>query len=180
MSLTTLLAGGVAGLGTTTSLIQGLAQYNQGQFGKEVASRQAEALEIQARQVQQQAGAQIADQDYKAARILSSMRAATGASGVTEEGSPSTVMAESVDEAKLNDMYTKYAANLQSTNLYYQGQIGKDVAEQGAQAATIGALTTGIGGSISSGIDAYSLKEKVSPFDTAFFDQLNLTKFGNP
>jgi len=163
-SASTVMAGGTFGLGTAASVIQGLAQYNQGQFAKEVAGRQAGALTIQAQQVQQQAGAQIAEQDYKAAHIISSMRAGTGASGITEEGSPATVEATSVDEARLNDMYAKYAANIQSTNLYYQGQIDVGEAQQEAQAATMGAIVTGTTGAISSGIDAWALHSRTNSY----------------
>lgn len=172
------LAGAWAGTGILSSVVGGLAQYQQGQFAKEVASRQSEALESQAQQVQQQAGAEIARQDYQATHIISSMRAATAASGITEEGSPATILAESVDEAQLNDMYTKYAANIQSSNLRYQGVIGKSVAEEQADAATIGAITSGITGSVTSGIEAYSLKTKTDPYSLAFSNQLNLSRFG--
>jgi len=148
------------GLGALTSTIGAIAQYQQGQYAKTVAGREAAAYDIQAKQVQQEAGQQIEVQDYQASHLLGRLVAGTGASGITSEGSPNVMYNTSADEALLNDMYTRYAANVKSTGLEYQGTLTRAGGAQEAQAATYGAITQGITGPISSGIEAYSLATK--------------------
>lgn len=164
MAPSTLLAGTFGGLGATTSLISSLAQYQQGQYASEVAGRQAQAMEVQSRQVQQEAGAQVAAEDWKSSHMLSRMAASSAASGVTSEGSPSAVFGASAEEAQINDMYTRYAANVKSSSLIYQADITRAMGAREAAAATTGAVTGGLTGAISSGIQAYGIRQRISPF----------------
>jgi hypothetical protein len=133
--------------------MQSLSTYSQGQFGQEMANRQAQIDDQNAQIAQQQAGMQIASQDYQAEHQLAAVKASTAASGiVAEEGSPKLVATTSANQQEINDMYTKYAANIQSSNYYAQAALTKAMGQQGATAADISAGT----GLISSGIGAYS------------------------
>lgn len=147
-----------AGLGAGSSLLGAWQQYQSGQFDKQVAVANAEQMEQQARQVQQQAGADIAAGDVVAAQRLAGQVTRTAASGITEEGTPAFMMHGSEEEAALNDMYDTYAANMKANSLYYQASMTKTIGEQKAQAATIGAITSGTTGTIQAGMDAYQLK----------------------
>ena len=159
MALATILAGTSLAMGAVGSL----AQYQQGQYASEVARRQSEALQQQSQYVQQTAGQQINAQDYRASHVLSSIQAKAAAGGIeSTEGSTGQIFEASAEEARINDMYTKYAANVQSKQLEYQGTLGKIEGQREADAAKIGA----VGGLISSGIKSYgAYKEYINPFD---------------
>lgn len=128
--------------GGPLKLIGGLVQaYGQVQAG-EAAQR---AYEFNANQAEQNAAqAQlIAAQDERQTRILGrkalgSMRAAYGASGVTLEGSPMDVLAESAAQAELDALNIKFSGETKATNLRNQAKI---LRYQGGQAKSAGYLS---------------------------------------
>lgn len=134
--------------------------YQQGQEQRNQSIRQAEALQVQGQQAQISAGQKIGEDDYKAGHIIARMQSLAAASGV-DETSGSTAMAAttSAEEAKLNDMYTKFAGQVQKSDLDYEGTLAKISGQEKAQAGTVGAVT----GLISGSIDAATLGGAGSP-----------------
>ena len=129
-------------------------QYQQGQEARNMAVRNAEELQIQAKQAMYNAGQEVNTADYKAAHLIARMSAGTAAGGVDEaSGSSKLAITESAEQQKLNDMYTRYAGKVQGAALDYKATTTKIEGQEAADAATTGA----IGGLVSGGIDAFQL-----------------------
>jgi hypothetical protein len=104
--------GAVAGLAGTMS---------QGMSAKSAADYNAKIASDQAKQVDQQAAFDVAQNDADARRRLATQKAAYGASGVvTDSGSPLEVAAEDTKQAALDDMTIRYNAALQKRGLRAQ------------------------------------------------------------
>jgi len=143
----------LAGAAFATSALQSWATFQQGQFQKEMAYAQADVMKQQAQQTKQEAGMQIGAADYAAVHQLAAVKAGTAAAGIEPaEGSPAFIQATSVHQQQINDMYTKYAANVRASDLYTQASLTQAAGEEAAQAADIQAVT----GLISGGISSYA------------------------
>lgn len=135
------------------SALKGWQTYEEGQYEKDVAKVQAESLLRQSQEVQQTAGMKIAEQDYIAQHQLAQAKATTAAAGIEEtEGSPQLMQFTSMNQQRVNDLYTKYAANVESAALDTQASVVKAEGEQ----AAVGAEAAATLGTISGGINAYS------------------------
>ena len=109
----------VAGTGVAVA-----SSIQAGEERRKAGKFQANELNQQALEAKQSAGIKLAQQDQRAMAILSSIRATSAASGVSpESGSPLLDYATSSEQAQLNDMYTKYAANLTASGLNSQAQL---------------------------------------------------------
>lgn len=165
MALTAVLAAASFGMQGLSSL----AEFRQGQYANEQAKAEARQLQVQAQIAQVNAGQKIAEQDYRASHILSRITSVAAASGIESgEGSTAEVYNASAEEARINDMYTKYAANVESSQLEYQAQLTRSEGKQELAAAEIGAVTGLISGgmrsagmykygSTGSGLDNFSI-----------------------
>lgn len=133
--------------------LQAWQTYQEGQYEKDIAGVEAQSIRQQAQYAQQTAGQQIAQQDYEAAHQLASARAGVAASGISEtEGSPELIQYTSANQQRINDMYTKYAANVESAGFDTQAALTQSAGEQAARGAEAGATL----GLVSSGINAYT------------------------
>lgn len=154
MALTAVLAAASFGVGA----LGAWQQYQEGQYAKDVSRVEAQSLRQQAQYAQQAAGEQIAAQDYEAEHQIAQGRANVAASGIEEtEGSPALMSFTSANQQRINDMYTKYAANVQSAGYDTQASITTSEGEQAAvgaeAAATLDVASSALG----------SVKEATTP-----------------
>lgn len=142
--------------------LQSWQQYQSGQYAKEAAAVTATSLRREAQYTEQTVGEQIQQQEYEAQHALASATAGVAASNIVEtEGSPELIRFTSANQQRLNDMYTKYAANVQAAGLKTQANIEKAMGEQTATGAEAGATL----GLVSSGINAWTgYKYGYNPF----------------
>ena len=136
----------VSAVGTGVSVASSVQQGEEQKKGADFQKRQ---LELQALEAKQTAGMKVAAQDARAAAILSSIRATSAASGVDpSSGSPLQDYTTSSEQAQLNDMYTKYAGNIQAQGAEAQGALteygGKNAQSAGYLTAT-GDVISGVG-----------------------------------
>lgn len=135
-----------------TAVATGVSTYESvqaGQAQKKAADFRAKELEQQAIEQRQQAGLQAAVEDERAMKILSSIRATAAASGVDPgAGSPLEVYSSSSEQAKINEMYIRYAGNLAASGTQAEAALtqygGKREQTAGYLNATAGAFS-GIG-----------------------------------
>lgn len=112
-----------------------------GEQQKKSADYQSKVLAQRALEAQQEAGLAAAAQDTQATRIISSIRASAAASGVdVASGSPLVVKDTSSEQAQLNEMYTRYAGNLQASGFAAQSALTE---WGGKNARTAGYITAG-------------------------------------
>lgn len=146
--LVTVLEVGTAAATVAGTGISVAASIAQGQQQRKAAEFQSKELEQQALETKQQAGLQVAAQDQRSARILSSIRTSAAASGIEiSSGSPLESYNVASEQSQLNDMYTKYAANLLSQGQQSQAELTR---WGGKNAETTGYLTAG--GDVISGL----------------------------
>ena len=124
---------GVAGI---TSAIGSFAQ---GRYQQKAASAQSTELEQQAGLEREQAGVQIAQQDYKAIQLMGRIKASAGGSGAGTGGSSGEVYKTSSQEQQLNDLYTKRSGQLASMRDLYKAALARSEGAQYAEAGYIGA-----------------------------------------
>ena len=114
------------------AIAQGNAARSAASFNAAVA-RQDEAI---ARAI---AAADAARQRSQANRLAGRQRAAIGASGITPEGSPLDVMADSALEAELDALTTRYRGELQARGYGSEAMLQKMRGNAARQAGYIGA-----------------------------------------
>ena len=158
MALTAILAG--AGLGL--SAVQAASTISQSRYGVAVADAQSKFAMQQSKYIQQQAGLKMSADDYNAAQLLGRLRVqGAAAGGAPELGSSEVLYETSAQQQRINDMFTKYSANIESANLQYEAELGKSEAKRAEEASYIEAGT----GLISGGIRAYgAYSGKEDPF----------------
>jgi hypothetical protein len=139
--------------------ISAYASYESGQAQKEAGKYNAAVAENNA--IAARNSAMLAEEDHreKSRRILATIRARSGASGTTMEGSPLLVLSDSARQSEIDALRIRYGGELEATG--YKAQAGLSLF-QGDQAATAGALTggatmlTGLG---QAGRDIYNYKK---------------------
>lgn len=130
----------------------GVSVYESREAGiaaKRAADYKAKELQQQAMEAQQSAGQQVAAQEQRQMSILASIRANAAASGVDPSaGSALVTYDTSSEQAKLNEMYTKYAGNLYAQGLQTQASLdvyGGRQAELAGNLNAAGAAVQGLG-----------------------------------
>lgn len=130
----------------------GVAVYSTNEAASQAKKAQdfkAKELERQALEAQQTAGIQVAAQNQRALTVLSSIRANAAASGVDPgAGSAFVTFETSGEQAQLNDMYTKYAGNIQAQGDLSQAALatyGGNVAKSTGFYTSLGDAFGGIG-----------------------------------
>lgn len=130
----------------------GLSLYGSSKGGSaadEAGIAEQQEYQYQAASDWQMAGQKITADDYRAGHVLSAITTKSAASGVSEEsGSKEMLYNTDADEQRVNDMYEKYAGNVQANQALYAGDIAhweaaNNAAAQGISGGT-GALSTGM------------------------------------
>lgn len=139
----------LAGVMMGIQALQSLQQVQQGRYAAGVAATEAQSMREQAQETKFSAGQQIEQQDYAASHQLAAATAGIAASGISEtEGSPELIRYTSANQQRLNDMYTRYAANVQAAGLKTEADITESEGQQVLQGAEIGAITGFAGAAI--------------------------------
>lgn len=131
------------------------ATYEQGETQKAAAKYNAKIAEQQATSAQQVANAQADQQRQQSRRLMAANRAATGASGISDVGSPLLLEADNVTQAELNARMTEYGGLLRQQGYQSEIPLLKFQARRAGEAGTIGAGATLLSGVASAGAGAY-------------------------
>lgn len=138
----------------TSSAGKAWSDYQQGQEARNMAIRNAEEMQQQAKEAVYNAGQEVNAADYKAAHLIARMSATSAATGIDESsGSSKLAITESAEQQKLNDMYTRYAGKVAASGLDYNAITTKVQGEEAAQAGVTQAIT----GLITGGIQSYGI-----------------------
>lgn len=129
-SLAAVAAAGVSAVGAIQS---GEAQKKAGAYNAQVA-------ENNAAQAQQAAAFNEAQQRTRSARVLGAERAAQGASGVTVEGSPLEVLAQTAQESELDALSIRYGGDVAAARARSEATLARF---QGGQAVTSSYFSAG-------------------------------------
>lgn len=139
----------------TSAVSTGVSVYESKEAGaaaQNAANFKAKELQQQALEAQQSAGQQVAAQEQKNMAILASIRANAAASGVDPSaGSALVTYDTSSEQARINEMYTKYSGNLYSQGLQTEAALTQYQGATQASAANWQAAGAGLSGVISTG-----------------------------
>lgn len=138
---------GATGAMAVATGVQMAGQYMQGQQAADAAEYNAQIANQNATIATQQGEAAVQQLGRQQYRQLGAATAAYGASGVTMEGSPTDVLAQSAAEAALDRLTTKY--NYQLRALGFQQTAALDEMQAG------NARTSGILSAIGTGVKGY-------------------------
>lgn len=130
------IVGAVAAVAGTGVAVYSAYQQSEAQAQAAKYNRQAALNE--AAQAEDAAKAEANQQREQYRRIIGANRAAVGASGVEETGSPLLVMADNAAQAELNARMTEYAGQVRGTSARTQAELYRVT---GANARTAGALS---------------------------------------
>jgi hypothetical protein len=145
------LALAAAGGSMAASTLGAISTYEQGQFANTAARRQAQILQKKSQYVQQAAGIKISTDDYNAEQLMSRIQVSAVESGVQPGQGSAKIMTElSGQQQRINDMFTKYSANVESANLQESAAIEVAQGKKEMEAADVGAITGLISGGIKS------------------------------
>jgi len=119
------------------------------------AAGEAEATEYeqQAAIARQSAGTKISSDDYQAINILNRIQSGTAASGFTSSGSARQVTEISGEEARINDMYTRYSGKLTASRDMYAANVARFQGNQAFASGIVGAGMT----AVTSGLRGYKI-----------------------
>lgn len=155
------LAASVAGTGVAaySSYRQGQQAQAEGQYNAQVASNQA----INARNAAEVAAQ---NREEQTRRILGAQRTATGASGITTEGSPLLDMMYSVEQGALDAARIRYSGAQTAGAYQAESRLQRYRGGQGARAGSLAAGTTLLAGLGSVGMSYYDIygKKPVPPY----------------
>jgi hypothetical protein len=145
----------VAVIAVVAAAASAYAVYEQGETQKATAKYNAKIAEQQAVSAQQVAKAQADQQRQQSRRLMAANRAATGASGISDVGSPLLLEADNVTQAELNARMTEYGGLLRQQGYQSEIPLLKFQARRAGEAGTIGAGATLLSGVASAGAGAY-------------------------
>jgi hypothetical protein len=146
-----MLALGAAAGQMAVSAMSSYSTYEQGQYANTAARRQAQILQQKSQYIQQAAGVKISQDDYNAEQLMSRIQVSAVASGVQPGTGSAKLMTDiSGQQQRINDMFTKYSANIASANLQESAAIEESQGKQEMEAADVGAVTGLISGGIKS------------------------------
>lgn len=137
------------------SIVGGLMQA-QGQIQAGDAAGDAYDFNANVSEQNAQQAIKLSAQDERRQRIhgrkaVGDMRSAYGASGVTIEGSPSDVLAESMASAELDALNIRYAGESKAANFRNEASIARFNGANARSSARMGAAATIIGSAIQTG-----------------------------
>jgi hypothetical protein len=126
--------GMMAAVSASMAVMQGIQQHKGAEDQKIEEQQQAKVATFSANQ-------QINQQDYEANQTLARIRASAGAAGVDSSGGSVKVDTDtSANNARLNDIYTKFSGNFASSQELYKGSIAQ---YQGNQDEAAGFMSAG-------------------------------------
>lgn len=129
----------IAGIGVA---VQVFGQIQGARAEKADAEFNATIAEQEAVLARQEAGAREERQREEDRRILARQRALVGAAGITFEGSPVAVFAESAAQAELDALLIRREGVLRSRSLLIEADIQRVAGRQALAAGILGAGTT--------------------------------------
>lgn len=101
-------------IGAIAAGVGAVGAISGGNRAKRAANARAKQARYQAAYTRDQTAAAMIRQNKESRRVLGAMRAAYGAAGVTVEGSPLDVLAESAANAELDRLTIKYSGELKA------------------------------------------------------------------
>jgi hypothetical protein len=134
------------------ALQQGQAASNAANYNAQVAANNAEIARQQGAAAQEQ-------QQRDSIRKIGAMRAGYGASGVEMSGSPLDVLSDSVAQATLDGLTTKYNYDVRANGYSAQADLNRS---QASSASTAGYLNAGA--AIGKGVSSYAAAGYDLPF----------------
>lgn len=123
--------------------------YQQGQAQQKAAKYNAKVAENQAIAARNAAAVREQQHREQVRRLHATQRAVSGASGVTEEGSPLLVMADTLEQAELDAQRIRYGGEVSAAGFESQARLSRFQGQQAAQAGLIGAGSTLLSGAAS-------------------------------
>lgn len=143
------------------------AQYEQGQAQQQAARYNAKIAEQQAQSAAQMAKAQADQQREQYRRQIATNRAATGAAGVSDVGSPLLLEADNATQAELNARMTEYGGQIRAQGFRSEIPLLRFQGRQAAAAGTIGAGATLLSGVASAGVGYYGATQRAPRIGTS-------------
>lgn len=142
----------MAALGIVGALVSGIGSIASGAAQANAANAQAAAYERQAAAERQQAAFNADRQQEKSIKLLSSQRASFLGAGVSLQGSPLDVIADTTRETELDVSAIRYNGEIKAQNFEMQAAAMHAKADAASTGGLIGALSPmikGIGGGFS-------------------------------
>jgi hypothetical protein len=136
---------GMLGMMAGTTAISVGSDVLQGFQAKDEGENLATQYNYQAKEETQAASAKIISDDYKVMNVMGRINAGAAASGFTSGGSSKYVMANTVENARINDMYTRYSGRLASSQSRYAGQMASWQGNQQFWGKMFSAASTAMG-----------------------------------
>jgi hypothetical protein len=137
---------GIAAIGgAVSSVMQGVAGYQQGQAQKETAQYNAGVLEQQSKQVQEAATATEAQQLRKSQGELGEQAAAFGQANVGTGPTVQGVERQSATDARLQALNTWYGGRIQGIEALQQARLEEYKGQVASHAGTMALISGGIG-----------------------------------
>lgn len=134
-----------AGLALFSFGLNAFGSYKQGQANQQAADYNANINMYNAALARQQGQIAADAQARDAKRIMGSMVANYGASGVqVDQGSPVDVLADSARMAALDNLTIRYNAEMQAQSYEQQAQLAKMGGQAASTAGTLGVLNAGV------------------------------------
>jgi hypothetical protein len=107
-----LMAFAAIALTVASTLMSAAGQASQGKSAQAIAEFNAQQRELEAKQTRDAAQFEETRQRERAARLMGAQRAAYGGSGVTLEGTPLIVQADTAEEAELDALAIRYSGSV--------------------------------------------------------------------
>ncbi len=139
----------IAGMATSIvgSVISAKGKRDQGQVEQQAYDYNAEILEGEAETVKEKAFYDEEVYREKVSNLISTQRAAYGASGVVVgEGSPLVVMADTARQGEKEALMIRYGGSVEGTGLLNRAQLQTFYGKAARRAGKIGATTTLLSG----------------------------------
>ena len=158
-------------------------------MNQEVKSPQQKAAKYNAKVAENQAtaarnAAAIREQQHReqVRRLAAGQRAGYGGAGVTGEGSPLLVMADTLEQAELDAQRIRYGGEVSATGLQSQARLQRFQGDQYARAGALGAGTTLLSGAATATRYAAPLFKGTEPapryFNSGPYEGLNTRLYG--
>lgn len=136
-----LVAGGAA-LGAVSAIRSGNAEYQAQQYNAQMAEQNAALAESQAAEEERR-------QRVLAKKQLGDIRASYGASGITQEGSPTEILEESAANAELDALMIRHGGQVRASQYRNQAALSRFMGKEariGGYLSAAGSLFRGAGG----------------------------------
>jgi|SRR5215467_10770936 len=138
--------GVMAGLMAGATALNMASQVSQGMSERQGQYNMATQYEQQAKVERTAASGKIISDDWQAIQALNRMSSNYAASGFGAGGSEKYVRQESVAQARLHDMYTRYSGKLAASQDVYAATTARYQGDRALAGSIVGAIGTGIQG----------------------------------